>query len=215
MSNIVSRRALRGTAVAFGVGALMAASATAASATTLEVGGVDVLAGTTISAPLSGAAVLTATGGSASCSTGSLSGVVGTNPAASVVLTSQTLTLGPAAGATHCVNSGLPFLVRNASLTSVTSSSVSATSGGGTIAGDLNVTGAKVTANITSGGLPGTCVFDAPSASGKIDNVDHSVTFTNVPVTTTSGLCGAASPATFSATFKPIKTAAGGLVTVT
>lgn len=210
----VSHRAGRAAAVAFGASVLMAAGVSTASATQVQSGGVNLASGTAISAPLSGTAVLTATGGSASCSTGSIGGVVGssTGSPTNVPVTSQTLTLGPAAGATHCVNSGLPFLVRNASLTSVSTSNIM--KDGVPADGALTVTGVKVTANITSGGLPGTCVFDAASASGVITNATNRVQFTNVAVTTTSGLCSAASPATFTAGFAPVKTSGGGLVQV-
>lgn len=194
--------------VACGAVVLLGVGPSSVLAVTVEAGGSPLASGTQIGAPLSGVATLTATGGSVTCSTGSMGGFVGASGGASVVVTGQTFTLGPAAGAVECVNSGFPYLVRDFTLSSIGSSTFST--------GKLSLTSVKLAGRITSGGLPGSCNFDAPSAVGQINNVNHTVAFTNVSVTSTSGFCSALSPATLTANFAPIKTVTGGSpVTVT
>jgi hypothetical protein len=190
---------------------MMALGAASASATVVSSPGAPtgLPAGTSIGGVLSGTAKLNRASNPAqfaTCSTGSLGGVVGASGGASVAVTSPTLSLGPAAGATTCVNTGLPFLVRSASLTSFSSAAVTA---GGSSSGTLTLSGVSVTAQVTSGGLPGTCVFSAPSVTGVLNNADNSVTFTNVNVTSASGACSAVSPFQFSAKFAPLKVSSG------
>lgn len=209
MANSTTCRMARGSVATVVAAALSGFGAPVASAVSVEANGVPLASGTHISAALSGTAVLTANGGSgtASCGRGSIGGVVGASGGASVPLTSPSLTLGPTTGSTHCFNSGLPILFRDFTLTS----GALAVSASG-----LSVTGLKLSTHFTSGGLPGVCVFDIPSALGVINNVAHSVTFTNVSMTSTTGLCSAGSPMTLTAQFKPVQAVpSGDLVTVT
>lgn len=205
MSNVVAKSM----ASLCGAVALMGAAASTASAVTVEANGVPLPSGTRVGATVAGGVVLAAAGGTATCGTSSLGGVVGPSGGVSVPVSSLSWPIGPAAGSTHCVNSGLPFLVRDATLMS--SGTVSITPG------TMTLSNVKWSVRITTGGLPLVCVVDAPSAVGSISNVDHSVTFTNVALTSVSSmLCSSWGPATLTAKFKPMQTVPGGnLVTVT
>ncbi|MGX6446705.1 hypothetical protein ACVU7I_01335 [Patulibacter sp. S7RM1-6] len=193
-------------AVAVGTAALVATGASAASATTLSNAGGALANGSVVSGPLATPAILTVTGaggGTATCTTGSLGGTVANNGAAAVGLTSPTFTLGT------CTDTIAPFNVSSVALQSLPTANLTAGPSGGT----LNVTGAIVRFDLVAGGLPMRCLMSVNTASGSTRNVDSSVTFTNVSISSGSGLCGQWLPATLSAAFLPV-TSGGANVTV-
>ncbi|WP_022930144.1 hypothetical protein [Patulibacter americanus] len=197
----------RTAAVAVGTAALMAAGASAASATTLSNGGGPLAAGSTISGPLVGTASLQTALGPSSCSAGTLGGTVGTNPAPTVAITSPVFTLNTCTGPTP---PGGALKINSANLASVTTAGITY---GSAAASTLGITGANITLNVTASGLTQNCNMTANSATGIARNADNSITFTNVPVTGATGVCARALPAQFSAKFGPM-TSGGSAVTV-
>lgn len=194
-----ARRAARTAAALTCTAGLLATGATAASATTVNAGGVPVPDGTVISAPLTGKVYITTAVGNASCSTGSFGGTVMNNGAAKVALSPPKLEFSA------CTDTIAPF-----DLTSFTLIGAStATLGSGTGGGTLQLTGAQVKVGIKSGGLPGTCNHVWNTASGAVLNSDNSVTFTNVPVSSAVGFCGTWLPMTISGKFAPLQATAG------
>jgi hypothetical protein len=200
-------------ALAVGTTAIMAAGASAASATTLRSGsatGAALASGSTISGPLTGTATLTTAFGNATCTVGSLGGTVGTNPAATVLLTSPVLSLGSYPG-TPCNGPGTsaPFRIFDAQLISAGSVGVTSNAAGtgGSLVASTVVVRARIASPRTLSAPNGTCDFNVNTAAGVAQNADNSVTFTNVPITSATGLCAQAINANsgFTAKFGPLK----------
>jgi hypothetical protein len=203
------------TSMTIGVAALAALGTASASATVVSTPSAPsgVPAGTQIGSSLSGVAKLTRLSNrsqSVTCATGSLSGVVGSSIGApvSVGLTAPSLDLGPLAPARTCTNDGMPFLVRSVSLTGFSAASIKA---GGASSGVLTATGLTFTFQLTVAGAPGTCTYVAPSATGVLSNVDHSVTFTEIQISGTQNGCNTLGAYGLAAKFGPLTVTAGAL----
>jgi len=199
-------------AIAVGTAAVMAAGASAASATTLRSGsttGAALASGSTISGPLTGTATLTTAFGNATCTAGTLGGTVGTNPAATVALSSPILSLGSSASPCNGPGTSAPFRIFDASLVSAGSIGFTANSAGtgGVLSASSVVVRARIASPRTLSQPNGTCDFNVNTATGVGLNSDNSVTFTNVPITSATGLCAQAINASsgFSAKFAPLQ----------
>lgn len=200
-------------ALAVGTTAIMAAGATAASATTLRSGsttGAALASGSTISGPLTGTATLTTAFGNATCTVGTLGGTVGTNPAGTVALTSPILSLGSFPG-TPCNGPGTtaPFRIFDAQLISAGSVGVTSNAAGtgGSLVASTVVVRARIASPRTLASPNGTCDFNVNTATGIAQNSDNSVSFVNTPITSATGLCAQAINANsgFTAKFAPLK----------
>lgn len=216
MTQFLSARAARMTAVAIGSAAVMGIGAGAASATTVLGNGAALPAGTSIGGPLSGNATLNVTPApqSATCTAGNFAGTIGTNPLSpSVSLTPTAFNLS------SCTDTIAGYNITSAALVVSPAPAANVTTNAGLTGGTLNVVSPTVRVNVVAGGLPGVCNFTinnatttaSATATNNAVGTPSVVQFTAVPVTTASGVCASSAPATFTARFSPITVLSGAL----
>ncbi|MFR9788316.1 Tat pathway signal sequence domain protein [Streptomyces sp. MB22_4] len=199
--------ALAGAATATTLALVSAGPASAAGSvlTTGSAGGTAVAVGDTLTAPLASGTSATfyssATGTSGvKCGTSQFTAKVTANPTApgtaTESVTAQTFSgcTSNVTGVTGVNSVTIDNLPYTASVTSGGALAVTPPSG--------SVIQSTVKLNTLLGSV--TCVYQGPSLSGKADNADNSITFTNQQFTKTSGSSLCFSTAYFSAKYAPV-----------
>lgn len=194
MSRFPSGRAARVAMAALGSAAAIGATAGPASATTIRGGGNLVAPGSVVRATLTGSATLSGT--ATTCTAGSFSATVGTNPAIAVPLTPTAFTLS------SCTAPVTGVTLNTAGPSSVTYSSPL---GGGQAAVRVGMS-LRLAFTPPPPLPPSSCIFsvDNPesAASALFTNAPNRLAFTMVPLRS-SGLC-ALSAGTLTASFSTL-----------